>query len=308
MFRLIEAFLGVMLFLFLGSLLVLKNQDNQYAFKTSRPYSHPTPYIEEEIQKAFQSVPLAAFFPWEVNTASLKSSFVDHAKTFFIEDNYYGKHQISYKLDTLKKTIALNVKGEKNMLMKLYGLLNPNLQNESKRKLSLFLKEELHAIEKQYDQHRISWKGIQRSAPIYYLALEKKWDIIPNDTIIAAAQSELLAFAEKRQIPPEGEPFTVYPLSSRGEKVWRFALPVGRYYNTQSKTIRCRRYKGGKYISLIHYGTAKGLEKSWQQLQDSLNINGYTLGYPPMERYPRNRKNESNPYKWETELILAVKE
>ena len=53
MFRLIEAFLGVMLFLFLGSLLVLKNQDNQYSFKTSTPYCYPTPYIRKK-SKAFQ--------------------------------------------------------------------------------------------------------------------------------------------------------------------------------------------------------------------------------------------------------------
>lgn len=307
MFKLIEAFLGVMLFLFLGGLLVLKNQEKHYAFKTAMNYELPDAFLAEElkIEKATQS--LAPYFPWDIQINTRQTSFDSYSTSISIKDEYYGDHAVGFRLDTLQKRIMLKAEGEKNVLLRLYWMFNTAKVNKTQRSFPKLLKEKLNRAEEKFNTHRTQWKGIQFSDPIYYLALEKSWDTIPDQKTVALAHQELKAFALERQIPALGEVFTVYPFTTE-KKIWRFALPVRRYYATKSKTIRCRRYRGGNSIRLTHKGTSNNLDKSWSQLQDSLAQRGYTLAYPPMERYPINRKNENNPYKWETELILAIKE
>lgn len=307
MFKLIEAIFGVLLFLFLGGLLVLKNQENHYTFQAYENYTLPIAFLKEEIKKEISIPYIQSFFPWSMEINSVDSSFSDLSSSYRILDKNYGNQHLKFQLDTLQNTLTLSIEGEKNILLKLYWILNAKQISKIQRDLPMTVKEELLQVEKKFYEHRTRWNGVQSSAPIYYIALEKSWDSLPSTAMIIDAHQELNDFASQRQIIAQGEVFTVYPISS-GRKIWRFALPVDRYYRTQSKTVQCRRFRGGNYMSVSHLGPKNTLNKTWQQLQDSLTQTKYTLAYPPIERYPVHRENESNPYKWETELILAIKE
>lgn len=306
MFKLIEALLGVLLFLLLGGLLIVKNQEDHYAFETALPHELPPLFLAEEFKNDSLAQSLEFFFPWKLNTIQFQSSHNELNTILSIEDEYYGSHTVKIELDPLEHIASVKVEGRKNVLLRVFWMFNGFKIKESRRKLSAFLKQKLTKAELKFNEHRIQWEGIQVSDPIYYLALEKSWDTIPDQKTLLLAHKELLDFARNKQIPAQGNIFTVYPYSSK-KKIWRFAYPVNRYYSTGSNTIKCRRFKGGTYLSITHKGTNKHIEKSWQQLQDSLTKGGYSLAYPPIERYPINSVNEFNPFKWETELILAVK-
>ena len=159
-------------------------------------------------------------------------------------------------------------------------------------------------IAAQYQQHRWQYRGETTLPLTYYLALEgnSPWSTLEQDTKLAL--EKIGDFAHTKDIFSLGRTFIVYPDLSDTIVRWRAAIEVDRFYRTNRRDIRCRRYKGGKVLQLTHQGTNKYLKNSWEILQDSLARK--IQAYPAIQVVTKENDSIANPLNWTTQLYIPI--
>lgn len=313
MLKLLQNFLGFIFFGVCLFILLVKNHPTDYYFSIEQEIDYPaSSYIAYLASK--QGIDY-----WKQNNDQNDSKkFEELFNQKQIHLDTIDKQTITYTIPT---NLGFNLyekwlfKPEKNSVQlfftytlsfkeKFYLLFDPSFFDQLNNLISSRLNATLYTIEEQYLAHRWEYHGEKTQDQTYYIATEGEslWSNLSKD--IKAAQTKLLRFAVENNITTLGQPWVLFPILNNQNIRWRAALKTDRFYNSTIDTIICRRYKGGKSITLTHFGDATFLRKSWQVLIDSLQ--GRTQAYPAIQLNTKDMKDTENPLQWETTLILPI--
>ena len=309
MVHLIKTLLGLLFFLFLFGILVIKHQPSSYKINYKKEVNLPMVsykgFQKKNLRPSFLNLKKDKELPllnnWLINKniglgKDSLSLFIDTNKFFSIKEQWF--------FSANESEIELNHSFEVDFLGKLYLLANPSFFAEIKTLSRRRMLQLVDSIPKQYKQHRYEYIGQTEQSMTYYIMTEGKsnWDNLDKDVKIGHEQ--IISFMNKKGIPTLNAPFVLYPNLGDKKIHWRAAVATNRYHNTYNDKIKCRKYKGGKNIALIHKGPPTHLKKSWDILMDSLN--SHTQAYPAIQLNKIDKLNKSNPLDWETLLLLPI--
>ena len=311
MINLIRTILGVLFFLFVFGVVLIKNKPKVFEIVLEQTVDYPLinymdylqsssaqQWIKTELSKndAFRSSSL---------TKKMERSPKNQNKlkfTFASKEGFSLEEQWTFFPEKKQVQLRYNYNLEFREQLKL--LRYPDF-NDSLRAIVIKRLENTHlAIAKQYRQHRWQYKGETTLPLTYYLALEgnSPWISVEKDTNLAF--EKIRDLAEIKNITSFGRSFIVYPELNDSVVRWRAAIEVDRFYRTNSRDIRCRRYKGGKVLQLTHQGTTDYLKDSWKILQDSLT--NKIQSYPAIQSITKENDSIVNPLNWTTQLYIPV--
>ena len=311
MINLIRTILGVLFFLFVFGVVLIKNKPKVFEIVQEQTVDYPLinymdylqsssaqQWIKTELSKndAFRSSSL---------TKKMERSPKNQNKlkfTFASKEGFSLEEQWTFFPEKKQVQLRYNYNLEFREQLKL--LRYPDF-NDSLRAIVIKRLENTHlSIAKQSQQHRWQYKGETTLPLTYYLALEgnSPWITIEKDTNLAF--EKIRDLAEIKNITSFGRSFIVYPELNDSVVRWRAAIEVDRFYRTNSRDIRCRRYKGGKVLQLTHQGTTDYLKDSWKILQDSLT--NKIQSYPAIQSITKENDSIVNPLNWTTQLYIPV--
>ncbi len=313
MLKLLQNFFGVLFFGLCLFVLVIKNHPTDFHFSIEQEIDYPassyiaylnskqgTEYWEQiNNQNDFKTFGIR-FNLKQVRLVTMENQTIVYAIPSNLGFNLYEKWLFSPE----KKRVELVYTYTLNFREKVYLFFDTTFFDELKTLISPRLNATLAEIEQQFLEHRWEYHGEKNQDQTYYIASEGKglWSNISKD--IKAAQLKLMRFAAENNITTLGQPWVLFPIINNQNIHWRAALKTDQFYKTNNDTIRCRRYKGGKSITLTHFGDATFLSESWQVLFDSLQ--GKTQAYPAIQLNTLNEEDTENPLLWETTLILPI--
>ena len=209
----------------------------------------------------------------------------------------------TWKWNEHKKIITVNYQYELNFLSKLYFTLNPELFKKIRNFGEARLLKTQEKIQSKFNQHRSEYLGKMQLPMTYYLAIEGKSAWKDLETAIFLGHEKIKTFGIQNNIPLQEKSFIVYPSMDQEVVQWRAAVAVDRFYKTNSAEIRCRRYKGGNTLALLHKGPDNFLRNSWNRIKDSLN--NRQQNYPFIQQ-SINIDQTKNPLNWETILYIPI--
>ena len=310
MLKLLQTLLGVIFFGFCLFILVIKNHPSDYHFSIEQEIDYPViSYLEylysrqgrmywkqNNDQKNFERFD-DLFFEQQIRLIKKGAQIVE----FSIPTKAGFKLYEKWLFTPEKKTIQLHYKFKLNFKEKFFLFFDATFIDQLRELASSRLNATLYTVEQQFRTHRWEYMGEQLQDLTYYIASEGKssWQNLSSD--VKTAQADLLTFAKENKLITVGDPWVLYPILNNDNVFWRAALKTDRFYSTNSTSIKCRRYKGGKSIALTHFGDSTYLKDSWQVLLDSLQ--GNLQAYPAIQL---NQQSAENPLKWETQLILPI--
>lgn len=312
MVKFLQTLIGLVFFGTSLFVLIIKNHPSDYLLSIEQEVAYPPScYIDYLTSKQGNEFWQHHF---KENFTALHEVFLENQIQLLTEEKRTIEFTIptskgfelieKWSFDQEKNTTKVSYTYSAAFSVKLYLFFNSIFHRTIKDLAESRLAASIVAIEKQFGQHRWEYLGEQPQALSYYIAIEGSSDWSSLSKNIAVAQSNLIAFAQKNEIVTLGDAFVLYPLIKDRNVFWRAAIKTDRYYNTNSETIKCRRYKGGNSIVLVHFGDFTYLKDSWLVLNDSLQAKQQS--YPAIQIETVSKKDTSNPLKWETTLILPI--
>ena len=311
MFNLIRTILGVLFFILVLGVVLIKNKPKEFEIVLEHAIDYPiVNYIDY-----LQSSPARQ---WIYTLLSKKEAFYAPSMTKKMEWSQKSQHELKFIFPgeedfTLEEQWVFSP--EKKSVQLLYNytlgikdqfkfLRNPQFNDYLRSILIKRFKNTQQAIAEQYQQHRWQYNGETTLPLTYYLALEgnSPWNTIKEDTELAF--KKIHDFAKIADISSLGKTFILYPVLSDSVVRWRAAIEVDRFYRTNRRDIRCRRYKGGKALQLTHQGTNDFLKDSWEILQDSLVSR--IQAYPAIQVISKQNDSIVNPLSWTTRLYTPI--
>lgn len=295
MLNLLRTLFGFVFFIIVFGVALIKNGPKKYEVTFSLPIAHPiesyrdhikSTVIANENAEAFplnQDTLFALNFP-KTNGVKLKESWINTAES---------------------RTLAIHQEYQFDFSRQVFFFRDPESMDRLRDQAIERLQETRDAVDKRFLAHRWNYNGTVDLPRIYYLAIEGRNEWNEVDDATSKAFEQLESFAHDNDLPLQEKRFIVYPLIEETTVQWRAAIEVDRYYRTNDKMIRCRRFKGGKSLELIHQGPLTYLNKSWKVLSDSLG--NKTQAYPGIQ-YLTNKKVSINPLNWSTSLYLPILE
>lgn len=305
MIKLLQTFLGLIFFGCMLVVLWVKSQPNNYQVSLQRNLSYPSASYEDYLrseegvhywtQSPTQKDHLIKWLPIESDENSIYFE-LEHQQGFKITERWsFSENQktllLSYDfiLPFLSKALLLKdssfISTLKGIMLNRFDQLNKDINNR-------------------FTDHRWEYVGETNHPLTYYLALEGvcNWNDLTAE--YRKAQKKILSFAEKNAIPTQVSTFLVLPKLLEDRVYWRAGVGVNQFYKTKNETIKCRRYKGGKTLQLVHKGPKDRLKESWKILFDSLQ--GNTQSYPVFLKEHISIHTTDNPLEWETNLYLPI--
>ena len=311
MFNLIRTILGVLFFILVLGVVLIKNKPKEFEIVLEHPIDYPiVNYIDY-----LQSSPARQLI---YTLLSKKEAFYAPSMTKKMEWSQKSQHELKFIFPgeedfTLEEQWVFSP--EKKSVQLLYNytlgfrdqfkfLRNPQFNDSLRSILIKRFKNTQQAIAEQYQQHRWQYKGETTLSLTYYLALEgnSPWNTIKEDTELAF--KKIHDFAKTADISSLGKTFILYPVLSDSVVRWWAAIEVDRFYRTNRRDIRCGRYKGGKALELTHQGTDDFLKDSWEILQDSLVSR--IQAYPAIQVISEQNYSIVNPLSWTTQLYMPI--
>ena len=311
MFNLIRTILGVLFFILVLGVVLIKNKPKEFEIVLEHPIDYPiVNYIDY-----LQSSPARQLI---YTLLSKKEAFYAPSMTKKMEWSQKNQHELKFIFPgeedfTLEEKWVFSP--EKKSVQLLYNytlgfrdqfkfLRNPQFNDSLRSMLIKRFKNTQQAIAEQYQQHRWQYKGETTLSLTYYLALEgnSPWNTIKEDTELAF--KKIHDFAKTADISSLGKTFILYPVLSDSLVRWWAAIEVDRFYRTNRRDIRCGRYKGGKALELTHQGTNDFLKDSWEILQDSLVSR--IQAYPAIQVISEQNYSIVNPLSWTTQLYMPI--
>ena len=311
MFNLIRTILGVLFFILVLGVVLIKNKPKEFEIVLEHPIDYPiVNYIDY-----LQSSPARQLI---YTLLSKKEAFYAPSMTKKMEWSQKNQHELKFIFPgeegfTLEEQWVFSP--EKKSVQLLYNytlgfrdqfkfLRNPQFNDSLRSILIKRFKNTQQAIAEQYQQHRWQYKGETTLSLTYYLALEgnSPWNTIKEDTELAF--KKIHDFAKTADISSLGKTFILYPVLSDSVVRWWAAIEVDRFYRTNRRDIRCGRYKGGKALELTHQGTNDFLKDSWEILQDSLVSR--IQAYPAIQVISEQNYSIVDPLSWTTQLYMPI--
>ena len=311
MFNLIRTILGVLFFSLVFGAVLIKNKPKAFEIVFEQSIDYPViNYIDY-----LQSSPAQQ---WIKALLSKNEAFYAPSMTKKIEWSQDNQHELKFifhgdeefmleeqwTFSPEKKSVQLLYNYTLGFKDQLKLLRNPQFNDSLRSIIIKRMANTRQAIAVQYQQHRWQYKGETTLPLTYYLALEgnSPWNTIEQDTKLAF--EKIRDFMQTANISPLDNTFILYPELSDSIVRWRAAIEVDRFYRTNRRDIRCRRYKGGKVLQLTHQGTNDYLKDSWEILQDSLV--GKTQAYPAIQAITKENDSIVNPLNWTTQLYIPI--
>ena len=311
MFNLIRTILGVLFFILVLGVVLIKNKPKEFEIVLEHSIDYPiVNYIDY-----LQSSPARQLI---YTLLSKKEAFYAPSMTKKMEWSQKNQHELKFIFPgeedfTLEEKWVFSP--EKKSVQLLYNytlgfrdqfkfLRNPQFNDSLRSMLIKRFKNTQQAIAEQYQQHRWQYKGETTLSLTYYLALEgnSPWNTIKEDTELAF--KKIHDFAKTADISSLGKTFILYPVLSDSVVRWWAAIEVDRFYRTNRRDIRCGRYKGGKALELTHQGTNDFLKDSWEILQDSLVSR--IQAYPAIQVISEQNYSIVDPLSWTTQLYMPI--
>ena len=311
MFNLIRTILGILFFLLVFGVVLIKNKPKEFEIVLEQSIDHPiVSYMDYLKSTAAQQ--------WIYTLLSKKEGFYVPSMTKKMEWSQKNQHELKFIFPgeegfTLEEQWVFSP--EKKSVQLLYNytlgfrdqfkfLRNPQFNDSLRSMLIKRFKNTQQAIAEQYQQHRWQYKGETTLSLTYYLALEgnSPWNTIKEDTELAF--KKIHDFAKTADISSLDKTFILYPVLSDSVVRWWAAIEVDRFYRTNRRDIRCGRYKGGKALELTHQGTNDFLKDSWEILQDSLVSR--IQAYPAIQVISEQNYSIVNPLSWTTQLYMPI--
>ena len=303
MLNLLRSFFGVLFFIGCFGIVMIKNTPNKYNLIISQQSNLIWASLADELQKGE--------WKFEEKNPVVFADQMNQLKTtapktiiFKLPTPYSFDLKEIWKWNESKKIITVNYQYELNFLSKLYFTINPELNKKIKDFGEARLLKTLEKIQSKFNQHRSEYLGEMPLPMTYYLAIEGKSPWKDLEAAVFLGHEKIKTFGTQNNIPLQEKSFIVYP--SLGEEVvqWRAAIAVDQFYKTNSAEIRCRRYKGGNTLALLHKGPDNFLRNSWNRIKDSLN--NRQQNYPFIQQSIKNIDQTKNPLNWETILYIPI--
>ena len=311
MFNLIRTILGILFFLLVFGVVLIKNKPKEFEIVLEQSIDHPIISYMDYLK----SPPAQQ---WIYTLLSKKEGFYAPSMTKKMEWSQKSQYELKYIFtgeedftieeqwifSPEKKSVQLFYNYTLGFKDQLELLRNPQYKDSLRSLIIKRLENTRQTVDAQYQQHRWQFKGETTLPLTYYLALEgnSPWNTVKEDTELAF--KKIHDFAQTKNISSLGETFILYPVLSDAEVRWRAAIEVDRFYRTNRSDIRCRRYKGGKALRLTHQGTNDFLKDSWKILQDSLA--GKIQAYPAIQTISKENDSIANPLNWTTQLYMPI--
>lgn len=312
MIDILKTLLGFLFFSLLFGVLMVKHQPNAYEVSLHKEVPYPVISYSNELNKNLtrtyrelgNQIQLPLLKDWIVTEIPRNDELKSDNISLLLNTDKYFSIDERWIFSNPPTTIELNYSYQVDFLSKMYLLFNPNFFREIKT-LCLHRMAQLEkSIEDQYQQHRYRYVGEVEQPPTYYIMIEgeSNWDNLTSK--IHQGHQEVLLFMKNKNIPVTKLPFIVYPSIREDLIRWRAAVPTDQYYQTLDDKIKCRRYKGGKNLALIHKGTPTHLNKSWEVLMDSLD--NKTQSYPAIQYNIAKQPTEDDPLDRENLLLIPI--
>ncbi len=309
-----RTFFGVIFFGFIFGLLLIKNSPKFYevGIEAATPFPQIS-YIDllrAEAKKGAQSN--SSFENNKIASLKIKKEYssdfqknTDELRFILPTDQNFTITE-AWTFSPDRKKVQLAYQYSLDFEGQLFLLRNPSFHDSLRTVIIKRITSLSDRVAQKFNQHHYIYKG-ETTLPLqYYLALEgnSPWTAIEKETTMAL--ETLNDFAATKNIPLEPKSFIVYPQLNDSIVRWRAGIQVSRYYNTGRKDIRCRRYRGGQALVLVHQGPLNYLKKSWEILQDSLS--GKTQAYPGIQLVNKNKASNQNPLTRTTTLYLPIQQ
>jgi len=311
MINLIRTIFGALFFFLVFGIVLIKNKPKMFEIVLEQSIDYPVVNYIDYLQSSSAQKQIKALFskiedlhPISLtNKGEWSQKNINELKFIFLgEDEFSIEEQWTFFPE--KKQVQLRYKYTLKFREKLKLLRYPQFNDSLRLIVIKRLENTRLAIAAQYQQHRWQYIGETTLPLTYYLALEgnSPWNKIEQDTKLAF--KKIREFAQTENINTLDRSFIVYPELDETVVRWRTAIEVDRFYRTNRRDIRCRRYKGGKVLQLTHQGTNDFLKDSWEILQDSLASK--PQAYPAIQGITKENDNSVNPLNWTTQLYIPV--
>lgn len=294
MINLLRTLFGIIFFGLIFGLAIIKNGPKTLEIKFSLPRPYPI--------QSYKDIIKTTVIPNKTVAFSIPQQDTLFAINFPIKNGLKLKE---YWIDSQEnKLLALHHSYQIDFSGQLFFFNQARLIDRLRSKLIDRLERTMDTVEQLYSTHRWDYKGITELPSTFYLSIEgdSDWESLEASTLKGFEQIKTLA--RDNDIPLQDNRFIIYPRLEESSVRWRAAIEVDRYYRTTNELIRCRRFRGGKSLELVHQGPFDFLKESWKILRDSL---GTTMqAYPAMQLVNSNRNHYTNPLDWRTSLYLPI--
>lgn len=311
MLKLIQSFFSLLFFCFIFGVLWVKNLPSHYTFTIEKEVSYPLISYAEHLNQNqtvadtnthFQSSVLHWIKSSEVQLLRRENDFL----IYDLPTQLYFSLQETWRFDTQKNILKSQYSFSPSFVSKALLVFNPDFIDAVKENLYHKLQWIEQSVHNEFVSHRLDYLGENDFPTTYYLAVEGESSWQNAEVSYQTGQEQLLKFAQNQKIKTTGKPFVLFPKMTASSIQWRAALAVDRYYSFEDAAIRCRRFRGGKVLQLIHKGPLTMISESWKILFDSLQNN--QQAYPVFQQSLISANDSSNPLNWETLLSLPISE
>lgn len=311
MLKLFQSFLGLLFFCFLIIVLWIKSQPSYYHINLEQSLAYPKvsyqEYLESKAGGAFwtmRSDSIRHLAKWIADENIQRMNADKNSITFELNSKLYFKIFETWTFSEDQQTLSLSYSFKVPFLSKAFLFRDKHFLPAMRKNMFARYKHLNKIIEDRYAAHNWEYTGVTEYPLTYYLAIEgqSNWQNLSEE--YHKGHEKLRSYAKENAIPTQDFPFVVFPQLQNKKVQWRAALAVDKFYNTQEDSIKCKRYKGGKVLQLIHKGPLNQLQKSWNILFDSLQLN--TQAYPAFQKKYVSDSDTHNPLNWETILYLPI--
>lgn len=311
MLKLFQSFLGFVFFCLLIIILWIKSQPSHYYIKLEQNLAYPKAsyqaYLESEAGDSFwtmRSDSIHYISRWIADEDIQRMNADNNSITFRLTSRLYFKIFETWTFSEDQQTLSLSYSFDLSFLSKAFLLQNKNFLPAMKKSMYARYKLLNKTIKDRFATHNWEYIGVSEYPQTYYLAIEgqSSWQNLSKE--YHEGHQRLRKFAKENAIPIQAFPFVVFPQLQNKKVQWRAALAVDKFYNTQEDSIKCNRYRGGKVLQLVHKGPFDQLQKSWNILFDSLQLN--TQAYPVFQKEHVSARDTHNSLNWETILYLPI--
>ncbi|MGB1445606.1 MAG: hypothetical protein ACPG7X_07300 [Flavobacteriaceae bacterium] len=303
MLSLLRTFLGALFFLCCLGVIVIKNHPSHYQIKihqkTTLPWAGLVAILNSQnSREGVDNAPLLLTDRQQLPTKN------NEVVRFALSSTNYFEIKEEWQWDETRQSILLHYTYKLNFLSKLLSMFNATHLEVIRLYGLERLSRAQDELSSKLNQHRWDYMGEQTLPLTYYLAYEgdSTWDELTSS--IDDGYNRIRTFAAENNIELKEDEFVLYPSMGENQVRWRAAISVDRFYRTNNLSIRCRRYRGGKALGMIHKGTNLHLKKSWTILNDSLKRK--RQNYPLIQKKEITVQESKNPLDWTTTLFAPI--
>ncbi len=324
----LRTIIGVLLVLFLVSILYIRSQPSSFVVKRSISTTVPAATLYNYISDLEN---WQEWNPWIIEDSNIKLSFSDldsntpsyqwespngngsiktiervHSKKIVQQMDFkeFGSSKIVWNIKTNSDKLEWTMEGNTNFSMKAFLLLSGGIDTL----IGPYYQKGLKAIDRimstKLNTHRFELKNKDTISPYFYLALTYTTDRVAIDSLWKKGEQILLNYAKEQQLEIIGKAFTLYPRITPEAITWRIGLPISEYHFVTQPQIRCLYIRERPYIKGVHYGLYDKLDLSWESMRKEMEAVNPILQFTPIEYYLVGPQDNPDPLTWRTELII----